>query len=99
MSGNEISQILFMFVMPCVVKVKRRPLWTSLGLCCNAVGCLLIAVPHLISDYAITEETISKNANASENAGLCMSDYHPNSLEGGCDEDGNRKVKTDNRNP
>ena len=46
MSGNEFSQILFVFVMPMLVKVKKRPLWTALGLWCSAIGCFLMAVPH-----------------------------------------------------
>ena len=48
MSGNEISQILFMFVMPFIVKIKKRPLWTSMGLFCSAFGCLLMGIPHWI---------------------------------------------------
>ena len=48
MSGNEFSQILFVFVMPLLVKVKKRPLWTALGLWCSAMGCFLMAVPHWV---------------------------------------------------
>ncbi len=32
MSGNEFSQILFVFAMPFIVKVKKRPFWTAMGL-------------------------------------------------------------------
>ena len=46
MSGNEISQILFLFVMPCIIKVKKRPLWIAMGLYCSAFGCFLMALPH-----------------------------------------------------
>ena len=48
MAGNEISQILFIFAMPLVVKVKKRPFWTSLGLLCSALGLFLMAIPHWI---------------------------------------------------
>ena len=95
MSGNEISQFLFLFAMPFMVKVKRRPLWTAVGLCCTGIGCLMMAVPHLISgDHdtlgAVDLEKPDKETLAT--AGLCGSDYHPSSLEGACDGEGGRKV-------
>ena len=38
--------------MPAMIRLKRRPLWTALGLCCSALGCFLMAVPHLMAgDY------------------------------------------------
>ena len=46
MSGNEFSQILFIFLMPFIVKVKKRPFWTAIGLYCSALGCYLMAIPH-----------------------------------------------------
>ena len=46
MSGNELSQILFLFAMPLMVRVKRRPFWTSVGLVVSGLGCLLMAVPY-----------------------------------------------------
>ena len=46
MSGNELSQILFLFAMPLMVRVKRRPFWTSVGLVISGLGCLLMAVPY-----------------------------------------------------
>ena len=46
MSGNEFSQILFVFAMPFIVKVKKRPFWTAIGLYCSALGCYLMAIPH-----------------------------------------------------
>jgi cyanate permease len=49
MSGNEISQILFLFAMPVMIKLKKRPLWTAVGLWCTAIGCFLMALPQLIS--------------------------------------------------
>ena len=47
-SGNEISQILFLFVMPFVIKVKKRPLWTAIGVCCTGLGCIIMAIPHFL---------------------------------------------------
>ena len=58
MAGNEISQILFIFAMPLVVKVKKRPFWTSLGLLCSALGLFLMAIPHWIKTK---EEVIMYN--------------------------------------
>ncbi len=65
MSGNEISQILFAFAMPIMIRLRRRPLWTAIGLCCSALGCFLMAVPHLMAgDYEeSTAYTASKIAD------------------------------------
>jgi cyanate permease len=46
MSGNEFSQILFVFAIPLVIKVKKRPFWTAIGLWCTSLGCFLMAIPH-----------------------------------------------------
>jgi hypothetical protein len=46
MSGNELSQILFLFAMPLMIRVKRRPFWTSIGLVISGLGCLMMAVPY-----------------------------------------------------
>ena len=48
MAGNEISQILFIFAMPVIVKVKKRPFWTAIGLFCSALGLFLMAIPHWV---------------------------------------------------
>ena len=32
MSGNEISQFLLIFFVPCINQVKRRPLWIGNGM-------------------------------------------------------------------
>ena len=94
MSGNEISQFLFIFAMPFMVKVKRRPLWTAVGLLFTVVGTYMMAIPHLINgEYDVVglagdEVTAAQTAKA----GLCQSDYHPSSLDGACDESGQRKV-------
>ena len=31
MSGNELSQILLILVLPCINQAQRRPLWVGLG--------------------------------------------------------------------
>lgn len=56
MSGNEFSQILFVFVMPFIVKVKKRPFWTAIGLYCSALGCFLMALPH----WTRPDKTVSR---------------------------------------
>ncbi len=90
--------------MPVMIRLRRRPLWTSVGLICSAVGCYLMAVPHLMAgEYE--ESTSSAAADAKngangtlpsrptlDNSGLCGSEEHPNSLEGGCDASGHRQV-------
>lgn len=55
MSGNELSQILFVFVMPFIVKVKKRPFWTAIGLCCSALGCFMMAMPHWTRDTKVRD--------------------------------------------
>ena len=45
-SGNEISQILFIVVLPFVGRTKRRPLFIGVAGIISAIGMLLIAVPH-----------------------------------------------------
>ena len=99
MSGNEISQVLFLFAMPFLIRIKRRPLWTAAGLACTAVGCFLMAVPHFTaSDYyaeiaeAESDAEGAQNATLMATAGLCGSSYHPNNLDKSCDESGKRVV-------
>ncbi|TRY69950.1 hypothetical protein TCAL_04473 [Tigriopus californicus] len=94
MSGNEISQFLFIFALPFIVKAKRRPLWTSLGLVCTGIGCFLMALPHWLSPVAevLELEELEFQRNHSSTAGLCGSVYHPASLEGSCDAEGNRNI-------
>ena len=83
-----------------MVKVKRRPLWTAIGLACTAIGCFMMALPHLWSKSVddVTGEETSTSATSGRpdyqdtTAGLCGSDYHPFSLENSCDESGKRKV-------
>ena len=60
MAGNEISQILFIFAMPVIVKVKKRPFWTAIGLFCSALGLFLMAIPHWVKpvDEVSTLETV-----------------------------------------
>ncbi len=69
-------------------------MWTAVGLSCTAIGCFLMAIPHLMSDSGDTEGQGGGGPGfeAPEDAGLCGSDYHPGSLESSCDGDGNRRV-------
>ena len=47
-SGNEISQIFFIFFLPFLNRVKRRPLWTSIAMSFSAFGLLLCASPYIL---------------------------------------------------
>ena len=38
MSGNEISQIFFIFFFPLLAKIRRRSLWTSVAMLLSALG-------------------------------------------------------------
>ena len=44
-SGNEISQICFIFALPFLSKIHRRTLWTSVAMICAALGLFLCASP------------------------------------------------------
>ena len=69
MAGNEISQILFIFAMPLVVKVKKRPFWTSMGLFCSALGCVLMAIPHWVKpEEEVSEERKFRNFKAAQSS-------------------------------
>ena len=92
MSGNEISQILFLFVMPFMIKVKRRPLWTAVGLACSGIGCIIICLPHFISDSLAIIHSPSNSTMNGMQPGMCGADEHPASLEKQCHEDGTKVV-------
>jgi len=49
-SGNEISQICFIFVLPFLSRIHKRIMWTSLALMVSAVGIFLCSMPYLIKD-------------------------------------------------
>jgi len=49
-SGNEMSQIFFLFFLPFLSKVKKRPLWTSLALLCSSLGLAICSTPYLFRD-------------------------------------------------
>ena len=55
LSGNEISQICFILVIPFLSKIKKRPLWTSVALLLSALGSLLCAIPYLVKDKKLYE--------------------------------------------
>ena len=44
-SGNEISQICFIFALPFLSKIHRRTLWTSVAMILTAFGLFLCASP------------------------------------------------------
>lgn len=92
MSGNEVSQILFVFVMPLIVKVKRRPLWTALGLFCTSLGCFAMALPHWLvgNQDKLAFKAAYGDANSTVKVAFCGS--NDTILEGTCDSEGNRVV-------
>jgi len=49
-SGNEISQIAFIFFLPFLRKITKRTMWTSLALLASAFGLVLCAMPYLVRD-------------------------------------------------
>eukprot|EP00091_Calanus_sinicus_P007926 TRINITY_DN19291_c0_g1_i1.p1 TRINITY_DN19291_c0_g1~~TRINITY_DN19291_c0_g1_i1.p1 ORF type:complete len:237 (-),score=52.26 TRINITY_DN19291_c0_g1_i1:76-786(-) len=49
-SGNEISQIAFIFFLPFLRKIKRRTMWTSIALLASAFGIFLCSTPYLFRD-------------------------------------------------
>lgn len=51
MSGNEVAQVLFLFFLPLTMKVKKRPLWCSIGMIITALGLYMMSLPHFISDH------------------------------------------------
>ena len=51
-SGNEISQVAFIFFLPFVGRVKRRPLFMGLSIMLSALGLLIIALPHFFGEQS-----------------------------------------------
>ena len=47
-SGNEISQIAFILVLPFLRRLNKRILWTSLALMVSALGIFLCALPYFL---------------------------------------------------
>ena len=60
-SGNEISQILLMLILPFAGKVKRRPLWLGVATVVSAVGVLISAIPHFTGRQQITSTDGAKS--------------------------------------
>jgi len=49
-SGNEVCQILFIFLLPFLSKIKKRTKWTSITLVVSAIGMLMCALPFLLKN-------------------------------------------------
>lgn len=62
-SGNEISQIFFIFALPFVGRVKRRPLYMGLAIMLGSLGCFMISLPHFFGDksYELRQEQSNVN--------------------------------------
>ena len=59
-SGNEISQICFIFFLPFVGRVKRRPLLMGLSIMLSAVGLLIVAFPHFTGEQTYLSDINEK---------------------------------------
>ena len=46
-SGNEISQIFFIFVLPFLTRLQKRIMWTSVALIVSAVSKATISIQYL----------------------------------------------------
>lgn len=64
MSGNEIAQVLFLFFLPLTMKVKKRPLWCSIGMVITALGLFMMSLPHFISDHNHLLDPVKVTAEA-----------------------------------
>ena len=64
MSGNEIAQVLFLFFLPLTMKVKKRPLWCSIGMVITSLGLYMMSLPHFISDHHLLLDTAPIPAEA-----------------------------------
>lgn len=51
-SGNEISQIFLVFLLPFLNRIKRRTLWTSIATVIGGFGILLCSAPFFWTDKA-----------------------------------------------
>jgi len=55
-SGNEISQICFIFALPFLSKIHRRTLWTSVAMILTAFGLFLCASPFFAKDKTVYDD-------------------------------------------
>ena len=46
-SGNEVSQIAFIFVLPFLTRLQKRIMWTSVALIVSAVSKATISIQYL----------------------------------------------------
>eukprot|EP00092_Neocalanus_flemingeri_P008381 GFUD01009037.1.p1 GENE.GFUD01009037.1~~GFUD01009037.1.p1 ORF type:complete len:657 (+),score=126.71 GFUD01009037.1:144-2114(+) len=52
-SGNEISQIFFIFALPFLGIIRKRALWTSISMVGTSIGLFLCASPYLVKDKSL----------------------------------------------
>ena len=52
-SGNEISQIFFIFALPFLGMIRKRALWTSIAMLWTSLGLFLCASPFLVKDKSL----------------------------------------------
>ena len=69
-SGNEVSQICFIFALPFLSKVHRRSLWTAVAMMLTAFGLFLCASPFFAKDKSLYDD----GWNVQTKQGLCKAD-------------------------
>jgi len=72
-SGNEMSQICFLLLLPFLSKVGNKSTWCSVAMLGAALGCLLCAVPH----WARTSDKFHGGGYSGQ-GGLCGKDTPQN---------------------
>ena len=55
-SGNEVSQIAFIFVLPFLTRLQKRIMWTSVALIVSAVSKATISIQYLHIIYTISTQ-------------------------------------------
>jgi len=70
-SGNEISQIFLVFLLPFLNRIKRRTLWTSIATIVGGFGILLCSVPFFWTDKSKYEGGWTQSGVKDAGKGLC----------------------------
>lgn len=71
-SGNEISQIFFILVLPFLPRIKKRTLWTSIAMMLSALGFFLCATPFFAKDKELYRNGWEVQQTTA--SGLCLPD-------------------------
>ncbi|XP_073992064.1 organic anion transporting polypeptide 33Ea isoform X2 [Rhodnius prolixus] len=94
LSGNEISQILLSLLLSYIGGQRNRPLWLAWGVCCSALSCYVLALPHFIygpgekalsltQEYIVSHGINQTSLDLKERMGLCSEDSTPKDCNAG----------------